>query len=204
MRTIIILVFFTLKTFGQKTDTLYINECKFPLTKTKVYYNSRQKGFPSLPSEYLKTEKKDFRLNFKYFNEDQYKITYDPDGSQISIVLTETRDSIYKFKSGTFTFNNIVDTVIVKKLRNNLVIPYLKIDSKKYFLTSSKLLKLSNDTLTECMFDSYSDPLSIDFNFTSQNHVDEKMLFILTDLYYRKNNVTYYLDKAFLIRINYR
>ena len=204
--TIIIFLFIAIKIYGQKSDTLYIEKYKFPLLKTKIYYNSRQKGFPSLPSEYTKTERKDFILKFKCINSDEYEISTDNDGNQFTVLIGSAimRDSCSKCEDGYFTYNNIVDTLTLSNLYFNSTTPYLKIDKKNYFLTSARLQRLSNDTLTKCSFDAPNDRLSVDFSFTSSNFINSKMRFILSDIYYKKNNTTYYLDKAFFIKINNR
>lgn len=203
--TLIFLFFFAINIFGQKVDTLFIEKYKFPLQKTKIYHNDRQKGFPSLPSEYSRTDKKDVVIKFKFINQKEYEVTMDGDGNSIMVMLglATKIDTTLKCEEGQFTYTNIVDTLHLSHLISNSTTPYLKIDKKKFFLTSARLQRLSNDTLTKCSFDAINDlPLSIDFTFSSENFIDNKMLFILSDIYYKKNNTTYYLDKVFLIRIN--
>lgn len=198
----IILICLAWRVFGQKPDTLIIDKYKYPLVKTKTYYNEKQKGFPALPSEFVKSTNKNFVLHYKCTNPDVYETHNDSLDNNYTIILGLTRDTAHKCKEGEYIFTNILDTLYMEDLSRTEITPSLWIDRKEYSLCSAKLLELRNDTVTQCTFGSNFGPLSISFSFSrSYTTTDNKAIYILTDLYYRKGKTTYYLDKEFLVRI---
>ena len=188
--------------FGQ-IDTLIIDKYKYPLRKVKTHFKTSQEKIPTLPSEYLLTENKKSVFNYKCKSENPYYGEDGEDGIEI-MVLKGLDDPLNKCKAGSLIIETIVDSISFQygNLERGAIFPYIKTKNKNYQFCSAKFYRLKNDTLNLLIYDYFY--TSLYFNFDIDNSrlgSPTGSTFILTDLYYKKGQTIYFLDKSFIIYI---
>lgn len=192
IRTLLIFLSTISVAIGQQVDTLIINDAKFPLIKTKIFYD-RSPGLDlTLPSEF-KAATKTFTLQYKCIDSWNYESSFDNSG--YSSIIVFGRDTCSTCQPGAITFNNFSSEISPSYIIDGSVTPYIKSGKNKYYFNSCKLIQVQNDTLTNCLVDGGNINLEFSNKFASKTNY-----YFLKNVTYRKGNSTFVLHHTFLIR----
>lgn len=202
---VIIILLCTTYLFSQ-TDTLFVGSKKYPLQKTKVFYNDMHIDFPiSLPIEY-KPLKKNVFIGFNREDRRENFIEVDTNENEIIIGLVRP-DSTDCNNSTAVSLRNFLDTIFVTNNEfSNLVI---KIKSKGKWLPlcnyniygiCDSVLQITHYTNISANTYYYANLFNSSI-YTSEIEVRKKTTYIIKDLYYRRGNATYYLNRQFVVLV---
>lgn len=198
---VLIFCIFSLFSFSQ-TDTLVFDTFRYQLKKTKLFFSENQQLIPSLPSEYKASKTKKV-VKYKCKSQDVYESFDTNDGASV-LVIKAVIDSSYQCRADSLVLLNVVDTITIhlNKLFAGMLYPSIKSQKHIYSLCSAKVYRLKNDTLVQCDWNYNYGPLSIDFDFDNLRFPNPKgAQYIITDMYYRKGNATYFLDKSLIVTV---
>ena len=187
-----------------KVDTLFIGTLKYPLKKSKIF-RVYQSGPVDLPSEYeqFKNYNTAKTIKYAYLSDSIDAVELLDDGTKICV--RKPRSCKDKYWDNQLNLYSFADTIKLTYNQFSTLKPYIKSNGSKINFYSSKISCLLNDTLTEiehrnvkdgeifAYWIPYSKLPDIEVNRIRQT------TFILQDLYYLKNNATYYLDRQFII-----
>lgn len=202
MRILIFLFcFFSVVGFSQ-TDTLVFDTFRYPLKKTKLFFSENQQLIPSLPSEYQASKTKKV-VRYKCKSQDVYE-SFDTNDGVSLLVIRAVIDSSYRCSADSMVLSNLQDsiTININTLFAGIIYPSIKSQKRSYSFCSAKVYRLKNDTLVQCDWNYNYGPLSIAFDFDNLRFPNPKgAQYIITDMYYRKGNATYFLDKSLIVTI---
>lgn len=178
-------------------DTLLLQNRKIILQRAQVNFDAVQTTKVKMPSEYLKGNKK-LELTYNPSRHD-YSYSYDEQGNEYQV----TTGPRHKMDTNriVLSLTNVADTIDLVKL---LDVPQIRSTStgKKYYLCHARVYKIQADTITA--YDFSDNELRLQINFQKLRSNPENAVYILTDIYYRKQLATYFLDKSFILNVNYR
>lgn len=195
----IIFLFATTSNILGQVDTLFFGQFKYPLQRTKQFYEVTSSEV-KLPSEY-RLNKKEQRLWYNCYCPLFKTIELNDNGETIITSAQRwKRDTCFGSWLHLYDF---LDSVVYRN--DEPIYPYIKRANKKHYFCAVTVLALSNDTLYRVVQNTETSDLGIDFNIDKNSMVsstpfNKNTIFILTDLYYRRGNVTYYLDCSIQVR----
>jgi hypothetical protein len=207
--TIYILLLST-STFAQvKPDTLFIGVKKYALQKTKIFQDGSQDGNIMLPSEYKEPDfhgwDSERQFNYKAVCDSSYGIKCDEEGNEIHYIRWDLNCDTTKRK--TYYLNSFLDTLRIKADDLGNLKPYIKSKGKKIFFCASRVDVLHNDSIFK-IFHYFMPEGNIFAYWTSYSSLSDieikkrkASIYILRDIYYKKGDAIYYLDRKFVIKL---
>ena len=181
-----------------QVDTLVIGNNKLKLIKSETFYDLTQDGPVMLISEYQK-ETSEAKINYKTFNRFGYFILQELEAGMSGVTITDS--GFYR----EIKILNVSDSILLKKSDLKFV-PFIKSSNLTNYLCGVEICLLRNDTLTKYNIKSTDVPLEL--SFTLFEGYEDKIqimagdILYLTNIYYRKNSATFYLDRTIIIKIN--
>jgi hypothetical protein len=194
-----IAVVLTTTAFGQKnfSDTLFIGEHKFRLEKVSVFYPNVQPATVLLPSEY-KQEGAKKTVAFKCTDRNQYHYSISPDEGY-DVVVVSASDSPNCFPSD-MTLYSYIDSIPLDYKKNEINI-YIKSKNKRIDFCALTAYIISNDTLTHYDLTNRLDIPRLSKSVSGQSPISENAICLIRNLYYRRGDTTYFLDRSFILKI---
>ncbi len=181
-----------------QSDTLFLQKVKIPLTKTRAHFQTLQRNKVILPSEYTPLKKE---LQFEcLLATREYVFGWDESGNEFQVTLAS--DLNCSNDTAIETFYNVADTI---QLVQTSETPYIKSNGKKIYLCYATICRLRSDTLTKASFEQDTRGINLEYKMEERGFsYKQNTIYILTDIYYRKQMTTFFLDRTFVIKVDSR
>jgi hypothetical protein len=183
---------FRMEYVNKKTDFI---KC-YPLKPSKLFYEYQPNNI-YLPSEYEKLYSSTL-LQFLKYSSTYFRIKQD--FLEVSTAFIPLDTTLNSHTEKSLLINNLIDTIIYEK--PGRLQPIIISNGQEYSICGVTIHRLINVTMTEYTISATDIPLMIDFspgNQTTDFELNEKGIYIVSDFYYRKYLVTYYLNRTFII-----
>ncbi|PBQ33234.1 hypothetical protein CNR22_16120 [Sphingobacteriaceae bacterium] len=198
-KIVIYIVVLTTTAFGQKnfSDTLFIGKHKFRLEKASVFYPNIQPATILLPSEY-KQEGAKKTVSFKCTDRKQYHYLISPDeGYDEQVVSASNSPNCLPSEMALYSY---IDSIPLDYTKNEINI-YIKSKNKRIDFCALTAYIISNDTLTYYNLTNRLDIPRLSKSVSGQSPISENAICLIQNLYYRRGNTTYFLDRSFILKI---
>jgi hypothetical protein len=184
-------------------DTLFIGQFKFPLKKVKTHFKEDENFPVSMPVKYADMER---RRKFSFQKLDS--LTYQSvlgEGGEVYTLIRYTTDSLY---GKSIHVSSFLDTLMFDAEKISAIQPFIKSGKSKIYLCAATVYAIKNGLLTKYnvanvldgkLFSEWETYPQYDIQAQRIRSVKETTL-VVTNLFYRIGNATYFLDRQFVIR----